>query len=95
MRPCVREFRDDQRDHRAGFAAGRAKALGIALNGTALGGVLLLPLLTFGGRTFGWVWTIAILGAAAIVILTWMSAVLNSAGQQNGLTPSRVRLVRR
>ena len=71
----------------AGFSSDRAKALGIALNGTAFGGFLLLPLLTFGGRTFGWIWTLAILGAAAIAILTWMSAALNDAGQQNGLAP--------
>jgi predicted MFS family arabinose efflux permease len=71
-----------------GFASNRAKALGIALNGTAFGGVLLLPLLTFGGRTFGWEWTLAILGSAAVVILVWMSTVLNDAGKTNGLTQS-------
>jgi predicted MFS family arabinose efflux permease len=71
----------------AGFASGRAKALGIALNGAALGGVVLLPLLTFGGRTFGWASTLAILGLAAVVILLWGSAPLDGTGKKNDLAP--------
>ena len=69
----------------AGFASNRAKALGTALNGTAFGGVLFLPLLTFGGRTLGWASSLALLGAAAVVILVWMSAVLNAAPEKNGV----------
>jgi len=72
----------------AGFASDRAKALGIALNGAALGGVLLLPLLTFGGRTLGWASTLAILGALAIAILLWASTALNDAGKKDALAPS-------
>jgi predicted MFS family arabinose efflux permease len=71
----------------AGVASGRAKALGIALNGAALGGVVLLPLLTFGGRTFGWASTLAILGSAAVVILLWGSAALDGTGKKNDLAP--------
>lgn len=73
-----------------GFARDRAKALGTALNGTALGGVLLLPLLTFGGRTIGWIPTLTLLGATAIVILVWLSAVLNAKSEVTGGAPSAV-----
>ncbi len=72
----------------AGFSTGRAKALGIALNGTALGGVFFLQVLTLGGRAIGWEWTIASLGAAAVVILLWMLPALNSAPAKTGAAPS-------
>src|ERR1044072_5664352 len=64
----------------SGFAAGRAKALGIALNGAALGGIVLLPLLTLGGRHLGLTWTLALLGAATLVGLLLMSRALGRIG---------------
>ena len=64
----------------SGFAAGRAKALGIALNGAALGGIVLLPLLTLGGRHLGLTWTLALLGAATLVVLLLMSSALGRIG---------------
>ena len=69
----------------AGAVPDRAKALGIALNGAAFGGVLILQVLTLGGRTLGWDWTIALLGCAAVVILLWMSAALDRAPGKDGV----------
>jgi predicted MFS family arabinose efflux permease len=71
----------------AGVASGRAKALGLALNGTAVGGVLLLPCLTFGARYFSLAWTLALLGSAALVILVWMSRSLAGLGAGNSNSP--------
>ena len=60
----------------SGFTTGRAKALGIALNGAALGGIVLLPLLTLGGRHLGLTWTLALLGVTTLIILLSMSNAL-------------------
>lgn len=59
-----------------GFVTDRAKALGIALNGTAVGGMLLLPLLSLSGNHVGLQWTLALLGGLAFVGLLWMSTCL-------------------
>jgi MFS family permease len=64
----------------SGFTTGRAKALGIALNGAALGGIVLLPLLTLGGRHLGLTWTLALLGAATLIVLLLMSSALGRLG---------------
>ena len=64
----------------SGFTTGRAKALGIALNGAALGGIVLLPLLSLGGRYLGLTWTLALLGAATLVVLLLMSSALGRLG---------------
>ena len=60
----------------SGFTTGRAKALGIAINGAAVGGIVLLPVLTLGGRYLGLTWTLALLGAATLVVLLLMSNAL-------------------
>ena len=68
----------------SGFTTGRAKALGIAINGAAVGGIVLLPLLTLGGRYLGLAWTLALLGAAALAALLLMSGALGRL--QTGVT---------
>ena len=75
----------------SGFTTGRAKALGIALNGAALGGVVLLPLLTLGGRQLGLTWTLALLGAATLIVLLLMSRALGRI-QTGGVTSAPGRL---
>lgn len=82
----------------SGRIADRAKALGIALNGAAVGGVALLPLLTFGGRHLGLALTLALLGAASLVILPWMSRVLGPIGgaaSAPGARPAAAQMTRR
>ena len=85
----------------SGFTTGRAKALGIALNGTALGGIVLLPLLTLGGRHLGLTWTLALLGAATLIILLLMSSALGriqTGGadvRAPGSTPAAAQMTRR
>jgi len=70
-----------------GFTTDRAKALGVALNGTAIGGVLLLPLLSLGAQRFGLQWTLATLGLLSVVALLGMSKVIDRLGAEHGHLP--------
>ena len=84
----------------SGFTTGRAKALGIALNGAAVGGIVLLPLLTLGGRHLGLTWTLALLGAATLVVLLLMSSALGRlqtgvASAPAGSAPVAAQMTRR
>jgi len=83
-----------------GCTADRAKALGIALNGTAVGGVMLLPLLSLGAGHFGLRWTLAMLGLLAFVLLLGMSKVIDRLGSGRGeaqpeKSPPATKLTRR
>lgn len=84
----------------SGFATGRAKALGTAINGAALGGIVLLPLLTVGGRYFGLTWTLALLGLASLAALLLMSSALGriqtgGAASAPGSAPPAAQMTRR
>jgi len=70
-----------------GFTTDRAKALGIALNGTAIGGVLLLPLLSLGAQRFGLPGTLTTLGLLSLVVLLAMSKVIDRLGAGSGDLP--------
>src|SRR5262249_44720412 len=65
----------------------RAKALGMALNGTAIGGVLLLPLLSLGAQRFGLPGTLTTLGLLSLVVLLAMSKIIDRLGAGSGDLP--------